>query len=97
MTSPAVGTGIVAFIEARRREHEFEPTRLSRPGYVLAQAAKDRAILALHQPDAEPAPSAGALHCAEDGHAYPCQTVRLLAAVDADHPAYRPEWKPVAT
>jgi hypothetical protein len=29
-----------------------------------------------------------------DAQGWPCQTLRLLALPYADHPDYRPEWKP---
>jgi hypothetical protein len=32
----------------------------------------------------------------DDSDGYPCATLRVLAAVYADHPDYRPEWTPAA-
>ena len=105
MTSPAVGTGIIAFIDARLAEAEEHVIReggecpsgarscarsLRR---VLADVAKDRAILALHRPYRY---QDQVVNCDECDLEYPCQTVRLLAAIDADHPGFDPSWKPVA-
>ena len=103
MTSPAVGTGIVAFIEARLDEWDAKANErlagsaifgMAHARRLLAEVAKDRAILALHRREADAFPRGD--DCVECGRSYPCQTVRLLAAIDADHEAYRPEWKPVA-
>ena len=97
MTSPAVDTGIVAFIEARLDANEKLAREAMGYGYnsglrLLAYVTAHRAILALHRPYGE----RGHL-CNECMQDYPCQTVRLLAAIDADHASYRSEWKPEAT
>ena len=102
MTSPAVGTGIVAFIEARLDERErwvAEWAAGVRAGQMLlAEVAKDRAILALHRPGhGDLCRICDPLAFLPAVMAYPCQTVRLLAAIDADHPDFDPSWKPVAT
>lgn len=53
------------------------------PGRVLAQVAALRAVLGEHQ------------DCSIVGVVLvPCPTVRHLAAIWADHPDYRQEWKP---
>ena len=87
MTSPAVDTGIVAFIEA---QCDADEGSVWAPDYV----AMRRAILMLHRPDAQLRPE---IVCTECEKLYPCQTVRLLAAIDADQEGYDPAWKPVAT
>lgn len=145
MTSPAVGTGIVAFIEARlgereavtreSTEREWQASATTQQVYalhadgsnrtiawcangheddyanamhiarndprrVLAEVAKDRATLALHQQFDLPLNLTACAVCSDERMVpalYPCQTVRLLAAIDADHPDYDPDWKPVAT
>ena len=111
MTSPAVDTGIVAFIEARLDERDLANEMFRSAGAgdylarrVLAEVAKDRAILALHRPDTMMSgQTVCGVCCADDEQKwtivpaqYTCQTVRLLAAIDADHPDYDPSWKPVA-
>jgi hypothetical protein len=64
-----------------------------------------RAILAEHRPVPAGYRGAGILagevgcatcHVGEDGTdpAYPCATVRHLAAIDRDHPEFDPSWTP---
>jgi hypothetical protein len=62
---------------------------------VLAECAAKRRIAELHNPDLD----RGRLYCSEcDGsHTYaswPCATLKLLALPYAEHPDYRPEWRP---
>jgi hypothetical protein len=68
---------------------------------VAADIAAKRAVLALHHPDGPGPWQVECAVCAEEVAyrelgmvAYPCQTVRILASVYADHADYRPEWKP---
>lgn len=62
------------------------------PSRVLAEVEAKRKIIERHQP-VRVGPRAG-IDCFADGDLYPCDELRLLALPDADHPDYRPEWKP---
>lgn len=73
------------------------------PARVLAEVEAKRQIVELHEPDAEH-------NCSECGTGvinsgpgdpgdfnptpWPCQTLRLMASVDADHENYDPSWAP---
>jgi hypothetical protein len=39
-------------------------------------------------------PGALAIVCATCQEPYPCQSLRIAAAVYREHPRYRPEWRP---
>jgi Family of unknown function (DUF6221) len=80
------------------------------PGRELRDVAAKRAILALHQGDpsewggwrADGTWQRGGMVCLTCGHddgrlgvAWPCPTVRQLAAADSGHPDYRREWAPL--
>jgi hypothetical protein len=61
-----------------------------------AECRAKRAILALHRGAADVWGFHGCLTCgnvADTTAGYPCPTVRALAAVYADHPGYRAEWR----
>jgi Family of unknown function (DUF6221) len=58
------------------------------PARVLAECKAKRAIVGRHQQ------YEGNGICEECRHYDPCDTLRFLAAVYADHPDYREEWKP---
>lgn len=62
------------------------------PARVLREVEAKRQILEAHGGDLGPQ----VMFCPHCEHDTPCPTVRLLAAVYADHPDYRPEWAPAA-
>jgi hypothetical protein len=61
------------------------------PARVLREVEAGRRILARHQPD-----GFGCQYCADGGHNsdWGCADLADLLARWADHPEYRPEWKP---
>jgi hypothetical protein len=61
------------------------------PARVLRDVAAKRAILAKHGPDL---PLEGACLTCYRGEGWPCDTLRLLAAIWDDHPDYRAGWAP---
>lgn len=87
---------ITEFLEARIAEDEAEGDEQSITAYydggwsdehvqrVLAECAAKRALLQEHV-------QAGPL-CFGDEHEFPCATLKVIAAVYAAHPDYRPEW-----
>ena len=80
------GTVQAPIPEAQASVNEF--WRTVYPARVRREVAAKRAIVAWHEPwHVDP----GLVWCA---HYWPCPTLRLLAAVYSDHPAYRQEWKP---
>lgn len=96
---------ITEFLEARIAEDEFDANRellwgttqtLTRMNArVLAECAAKRALSSLHSPG----DYRGQLTCNECGDwwdgspvDYPCQTIKIVAAVYADHADYDPEW-----
>lgn len=76
------------------------------PARVLAECEAKRRIVGLHADGGESQGFTakgcdGYEHACEEcgahgeyGIAWPCDTLRALAAVYADHPDYLPEWKP---
>ena len=70
------------------------------PTRVLAECAAKRAIVEMHRrdPDVQRMIYGDIYPCTECGDAddspmeWPCPTMRILAAVYADHPDYQPEW-----
>ncbi|GAA1622280.1 DUF6221 family protein [Georgenia ruanii] len=67
------------------------------PARVRAECAAMRAILEMHQRADDIWGFDGCLVCgnvADTTRGYPCPTVRVLATVWAEHPAYRAEWAP---
>jgi hypothetical protein len=77
------------------------------PARVLREVAAKRRILAGHGPgsviddsngkwrdDPENWDAPVTLCAGHEWVAWPCETVRLLAAIWGDHPDYRAEWKP---
>jgi hypothetical protein len=74
------------------------------PARVLREVEAGRTILAEHVPyDCTEPKGQRCFRCASDRayrsgaaihEAWPCLTLRILAAVYSDHPDYRPEWKP---
>lgn len=72
------------------REHvaRHDPVR------VLAECEAQRRIVARHQSDGDEFPLCTT--CREvgpDAQAWPCDTLRALAAVHVDHPDFREEWR----
>ena len=63
------------------------------PARVLAECKAKRRIVALHEKC-----GTGRGRCDDGGHGWDdelgCLDLALLALPDADHPDYRPEWKP---
>lgn len=57
---------------------------------VLRRVEALRRVLALHSPEPGQHPD----FCGHDLHKMPCPTLRILGAVDSDHPDYDPAWKP---
>ena len=74
------------------------------PARVLREVEAKRAIATMHQPYDCMEPKGQRCHrCASDKayksgaaihEAWPCPTLRALAAAWSDHPDYRPEWTP---
>jgi hypothetical protein len=72
------------------------------PARVLRRVDADRRIVALHHPleYRGPGDPPGCAVCSwrddqDQLHGdWPCPTLRLLGAVDDDHPDYQPEWRP---
>ncbi|GAA4288096.1 DUF6221 family protein [Georgenia daeguensis] len=70
--------------------------RADRPDRRRAELRALRAIVQLHQGAADIWGFHGCLTCgnvADTTAGFPCPTVRALAAVYADHPDYREEWR----
>jgi hypothetical protein len=90
-----------AMREVARWEDRKPPNDLGR---VLREIAAKRAILAEHSPHypvtyPQPSGQPTCTVCDEGGFdpdpaAWPCPTVRHLAAVWSGHPDWRPEWSP---
>jgi hypothetical protein len=69
--------------------------RLSASGWrVLSEVALMRDMLFCHYDVPSEEPGALAIVCATCQEPYPCQSLRIAAAVYRDHPRYRPEWRP---
>lgn len=68
-----------------------------RPSQVLAECAAKRAIVAIHRANEDVGGLAECSRCADcctyGDNEWPCDTIRALAAVYADHADYRQEWK----
>jgi hypothetical protein len=101
-------TDLMAFLKARLDADQAEADRIhdifcdihrgfagergdcdcGEPARVLAEVAALRRIVELHDtiPEEE--------YCAWCDERKPCQTLRLLATIWADHPDYREEWRP---
>ena len=95
----AAGNGLLALVFA---EHSEVPRKLGER--MLAEVTAKRAILAEHSPhEVQEGPEKGTQACGAETDwndsylmvaAWPCPTVRHLAAVYAGHPDYDPEWAP---
>lgn len=66
------------------------------PARVLAECEAKRRIVELHADGGRVAWVGDRFvnWCTADKTQWPCKSLRALAAVDADHPDYRPEWRP---
>lgn len=89
--------------EARERRNLVNAEHITRhdPARVLREVEAKRQLLALHvlaeQDDGDSFTTEMCWACDLRSQSqepfYPCQTLRLLAAVYADHPSYREEWR----
>ncbi|MCX4450676.1 DUF6221 family protein [Streptomyces sp. NBC_01789] len=87
------GTPRVKFVWARERDHIMRHD----PARVLREVEAKRQLLALHEPGTQEYVDGDvcmACTLQGDGPYYPCATLRLLTLPYADHPDYRPEWRP---
>lgn len=69
--------------------------RVSATGWrILSEVALKREMLFCH--DDAPSPILGTprIVCVTCEEPYPCQSLRIAAAIYSDHPRYRPEWRP---
>ena len=64
------------------------------PARVLAECAAKRAIVEVHEPFQSETRGECCWICGPGGAPWPCETLRALAKVYADHPDYLPEWTP---
>lgn len=73
------------------------------PSRVLAECEAKRRIVEMHRADGAPVVDLLGMEyefcwtCSDSGpdaQAWPCDTIKALAAVYADHPDYRDEWRP---
>lgn len=73
------------------------------PARVLAECEAKRRIVEMHRADGAPVVDLLGMEyefcwtCSDSGpdaQAWPCDTIKALAAVYADHPDYRDEWRP---
>lgn len=99
----AGGSSLMDYADLRRGT----PAHIARhdPARVLAECAALRAVVELHRPWATGYPEITAcfscgpmfdekFRAEAYGEGWPCLTLRALAAVYADHPDYREEWRP---
>lgn len=100
---------IVEFLEARLAEDEFVArngdTSPGDEARVLREVEAKRAIMAEHYPETDYADPQTPIHCAEYAiamaesmgprgrDAWPCTTLRHLAAIYADHLDYDEAWR----
>lgn len=61
---------------------------------VLAEAALKREMLFAHDDVPVRRDRSVEIECFTCKEPYPCQSLRIAAAVYSDHPRYNPEWKP---
>lgn len=72
-----------------------EDGRVSATGWrTLSEVALKREMLFCHDDDLSEGPTGPARVCVTCREPYPCQSLRIAAAVYSDHPRYRPEWQP---
>lgn len=67
------------------------------PARVLAEADAKRRIIKVHFRRRSydwDEPGVIGFECAQCCDRFPCTTLRLLALPYADHPYYKPEWRP---
>lgn len=97
---------VTEFLLARLAEDEAALSEAEAPGTTGGAADRTRrrraelravrAVIELHRGAADIWGFHGCLTCgnvADTTDGYPCPTVRALAAVHADHPDYRAEWR----
>lgn len=69
--------------------------RLSVTGWrMLSEVALKREMLFCHDQGPSEDPGALAIVCVTCQERFPCQSLRIAAAVYSDHPRYQPEWRP---
>jgi hypothetical protein len=78
---------LTEFLLARIAEDEGSPPTCSR---VLADCEAKRRIVERHRSK----PDTGGWYCAGCGDDWPCEDLRDLASVYADHPDYDEAWRP---
>lgn len=98
---------ITEFLLARIAEDEEEAARMGCTEYydggwsieheihIRRECAAKRAIIGMHRKSPSPFDEGLCAMCAEagaNGQAYPCDTIKVLAAIYSDHPDYRQEW-----
>jgi hypothetical protein len=70
-------------------------SRVSATGWrVLAEAALKREMLFGHHDVPREDGHSLVIECAACQEPYPCQSLRITAAVYSDHPRYNPAWRP---
>lgn len=75
---------------------ETGDSRVSATGWrILAEAALKRAMLFSHHDIPREDGRRFVIECATCQADYPCQSLRLTAAVYSDHPRYNPAWRPI--
>lgn len=93
---------ITEFLEARieedeRRANYYGPLAMG-TARVLAECAAKQAIIGMHRRtmdiygDALGDTCTTCVSSGPDAQGYPCDTLKALAAVYADHPDYKQEW-----
>lgn len=96
---PDGGTKVTAELDAELAAHIV----LNDPAHVLAEVEAKREMAAEHAPSVPKGRPAMEKHCQTCATAQAwddlaaesnCRTLRLLALPEADHPAYREEWRP---
>lgn len=85
------GFDLRAFLRMRLDEDELRVATQGGSGAGPVQAR--RAIVDLHYPTGDPHHLV-CHECGEFTHRWPCRTIRWLAVMYGDHPAYRPQWHP---
>lgn len=98
---------VVTYDEGSPTEEQTALIEANDPDYVLRDVAAKRRILARHRRRGATGSCVGnddmCVGCGTQGefddpvtpHVDDCPELRDLAAIDADHPAYRQEWVPV--
>lgn len=82
------GYDLRAFLRMRLAEDEFQAGEL-----VSGALQARRAILDLHHPTGDPHYLV-CRECGEFTRPWPCDTIRWLAVMYDEHPAFQPRWRP---